>query len=76
MKTNMPSDELINVVLIDNGNSWSHAHNAMVLVHAKYDQITDLPNITDNTYAIPMNELIYLRLRQMIMDKILGKDPV
>ena len=75
MKTNTPSDKLINVVVIDNGNVWSQAHNAMVLVHAKYDQINDLPKITNDTYAIPLNELIYLGLRQMVMDKLIGKDP-
>jgi hypothetical protein len=71
---NSKSDEqLHNVVLTNGGNQWDFTANCTVLIHTGYDFNLNIPVPNENTYAIKLNDLLYLGIRQRMMDKLLGK---
>jgi len=60
------------IVTISN-NQWDYTRNCTVVFDATVDDLVDLPVFDGKSRAIKLDQLIYLGLRQMVMNKLLGK---
>jgi len=60
------------IVIIRN-DQWDYTRNCTVVFDATVDDLIDLPVLDGKSRAIKLDQLIYLGLRQMVMDKLLGK---
>ena len=58
------------VVVISEGN-WDYARNCTVVFDVTFDNSMNLFTPSENSRAIKLDQLIYLGLRQMVMDKLL-----